>query len=310
MNGLAVRTPVIPSDTEWQTMMRMAGELVKSGMLPQHIKTPAAAVAIMQKGKELGIAPMYAMSNIAVIQGKPTANSELMLALIFRDHGDDAVIFEESTAERCTVSYKRRNATRQGKFTFTIQEAKQAGLQGGNWSKYPAAMLRARCVSAVARMGFPDSIGGMYTPEELGQSEDAEGEIIVVNGQDVNPTTGEIVTIGEPIETPVAEVLSPEESLGHIVLGRTRDSAARLTSNEPASDKVVQHVAGLLFDALGDEDDCDRLVRAIFGNGINGLTAEQASFIDKWAANERFKKQANAALKVAKAEQVPVAAAE
>jgi hypothetical protein len=264
----------------------------------------------MQKGKELGIAPMYAMSNIAVIQGKPTANSELMLALIYRDHGDDAVVFEESTAERCTVSFKRRNAQRRGQFTFTMQEARTAGLTGGNWQKYPAAMLRARCVSAVARMGFPDSVGGMYTPEELGQSEDGEGEIVIVNGQDVNTATGEIVTIGEPIETPAAEVVGPEQSAGHKILERARLAASKMTSSEPASDKVVQHVAGLLFDALGDEDDCDALVRAIFSKGINGLTAEQAGFIDSWAGHQAFKQQANAALKVARAEQPAVAAAE
>lgn len=281
-------------------MMRMAGELVKSGMLPQHIKTPAAAVAIMQKGKELGIAPMYAMSNIAVIQGKPTANSELMLALIYRDHGDDAIVFEESTADRCTVVYKRRNATRPGKFTFNMQEARTAGLSGGNWQKYPGAMLRARCVSAVARMGFPDSIGGMYTPEELGQSEDAEGEIIIVNGQDVNADTGEI------IEAPAAEVLSLSEVAGRKVLDHARKYAEGM-SQEPASDRVGQHVATLLYDVLGDEQDVDALLQAMFGNGIKALRADQANYIDKWAANERFKAQANAALKVAKAEQTQAA---
>lgn len=299
MNGLAVRQPVIPSEHEWGTMMRMAGELVKSGMLPQHIKTPAAAVAIMQKGKELGIAPMYAMSNIAVIQGKPTANSELMLALIFRDHGDDAIVFEESTAERCTVTYKRRTATKRGSFTFTIQQAKQAGLQGGNWSKYPDAMLRARCISAVARLAFPDSIGGMYTPEELGQAEDAEGEIVIVHGQDVNASTGEII---EPQPEPVqGEVLTPDQALGRKILDRARLNASKM-SHEPASDRVGQHIATLLFDVLGDEQDVDTLMRAIFGNGISGLRADQATFLENWSANEHFKKQVYAALLVAKTE--------
>jgi hypothetical protein len=36
------------------------------------------------------------------------------------------------------------------------------------WQKYPDAMLRARCISAAARLAFPDIIGGMYTPEEIG----------------------------------------------------------------------------------------------------------------------------------------------
>ena len=191
--ALAVRPSTLPSDGEWRTMMQMATELVRSGMLPAHIKSPAAAVAVIQKGRELGIAPMYALSNIIVIQGKPTANAELMAALIYRDHGDDALDYEESTVERCTIAYKRRNASKRSKHTFTQADAKAAGLSGGNWAKYPAAMLRARCISAVARMGFPDSIGGMYTPEELGHSEDVEGEFVSVNGHPVVVATGEIV---------------------------------------------------------------------------------------------------------------------
>lgn len=299
--ALTVRPSTLPSDGEWRTMMQMATELVRSGMLPAHIKSPAAAVAVIQKGRELGIAPMYALSNIIVIQGKPTANSELMLALIYRDHGDDAIVFEESTADRCTVAYKRRNASRPGKFTFTMQEARTAGLQGGNWAKYPSAMLRARCVSAVARMGFPDSIGGMYTPEELGQSEDAEGEIIIVNGQDVNTTTGEIV------EAPEAELLSIEDALGHKLLERARLSASKMTRNEPAGEKTTQNVATMLFEVLGEEKDCDLLVKAIFGNGISGLRAEQAHFFTEWAKHEAFKQQVRAALKVAKAENIQAA---
>lgn len=106
------------------------------------------------------------------------------------------------------------------------------------------------------------------------------------------------------------EVVEPEQSAGHKVLERARLAASKMTSNEPASDKVVQHVAGLLVDALGDEADCDLLVKAIFGNGISGLKTEQAAFLDKWAGNDQFKKQALAVVLVARAEHPVVAAAE
>jgi hypothetical protein len=112
---------------------------------------------------------MYALSNIAVINGKPTASAELMLALIYRDHGDDAVRVIETTAERCMVAYRRRGWQEPELFSFTIDDAACAGLLGkDNWRHYPAAMLRARCISAVARFAFPDTIAGLYTPEELG----------------------------------------------------------------------------------------------------------------------------------------------
>jgi hypothetical protein len=59
-------------------------------------------------------------------------------------------------------------------------------------------MLRARCISAVARMAFPDSIGGMYTAEELGAEVDEDGAPIFAH---VEPPR----TIGpasHPIEQP------------------------------------------------------------------------------------------------------------
>src|SRR5690606_26356868 len=69
----------------------------------------------------------------------------------------------------CTVKYKRRNAKEYSEFSFSMDEAKAAGLLvNDTWKKYPKAMLRARCISAVARMAFPDSIAGMYSPGEIG----------------------------------------------------------------------------------------------------------------------------------------------
>lgn len=161
-------TPLAQSD--WQIMRQQGELLVRTGFLPNSIKTPEQAVAIIMKGRELHIPPMYSLSNIVIVQGKPTCSAELMLALVYRDHGDDALRIVESTAERCEISYKRRAWAERATYAFTLADARTAQLvgKGGPWTQYPAAMLRARCISAVARMGFPDSIAGMYTPEELG----------------------------------------------------------------------------------------------------------------------------------------------
>lgn len=184
-------------------MLSIAGELVKSGLLPTHIKTPQAAVAIILKGSELGVPAMYALSNIVVIGGKPTANAELMLSLIYRDQGDDAVQVVETTKERCTVSYKRRSWRERQSYTFSMEDARTAGLvKAGPWTSYPAAMLRARCISAVARMAFPDSIGGLYTAEELGAAVTVhEGEVVLDPELDDEPLIVEDnPAIGKPVD--------------------------------------------------------------------------------------------------------------
>lgn len=195
MNEQKTTALALPTGSEWGTITQMAEVLVPSGMLPAHIKTPAAAAAIILKGRELGIPPMQALSGIAVIQGKPVAGSELMLAILYRDHGDNCLWFTETTETACRVSYARRGWPERREYAFTIEDAKRAGLlTNATWTKYPAAMLRARCISAVARMAFPDSIGGMYTPEELGASVTitADGEEQFDGTTMVDTGTGEV----------------------------------------------------------------------------------------------------------------------
>lgn len=185
----------------WATMVEQAKMLVPTGFLPKGIDTPAKAVAVMLKGRELGIPPMYALSNIHIIQGKPTVSAELLLAIIYRDQGDDALMFTETSETRATVRYKRRSWRETKTFTFSIEDAKRAEITTGSnahsWKHYPAAMLRARCISAVARLAFPDSIGGMYTPDEMGLTVDYEtGEVFEPDV--IGPPAPALVATDEP----------------------------------------------------------------------------------------------------------------
>ena len=62
--------------------------------------------------------------------------------------------------------------------TFTIEEAKQAQLTGkpdSNWSKYPAAMLRARAIATGARAYAADLLDGCYDPEEIEEPAQVRG---------------------------------------------------------------------------------------------------------------------------------------
>lgn len=182
---VAVANPVsnlILGREQWEALRVMAEDIVRSGLLPPHIKTPQAALFVIQKGIELRIPPTYALCELYVVNGRVGASSELMLALIYRDVGDDAIVFRETNEQRCTIAYKRRSWQQYQEFTYTIEDAKRAGLlQREQWQKYPAAMLRARAISAVARMAFPDVIGGLTTYDELvdvAQSEGAPDSVI------------------------------------------------------------------------------------------------------------------------------------
>ncbi|MDQ3657848.1 MAG: recombinase RecT, partial [Chloroflexota bacterium] len=168
---------------EWTLMLDMASALVPTGFLPESIKNPQQAVAIMLKGRELGVPTMYALSNIVIVKGKPTISAEMMLALIYRDHGKRAIRVKVSDDRQCTIEYRLDGWADVSSYVFSMEQAQHAGLTTNpTWTKYPAAMLRARCISAVARMAYPESIAGMYVPGELGEAVTVtdEGEVLSV----------------------------------------------------------------------------------------------------------------------------------
>lgn len=241
---------LLPSQATLQTMLTLADQLYRSTLLPAHIKSGAAALAVIQNGLELGLPPMYALRKTAIVQGKPTIESEVMLALIYHHHGDEAVQWVRHDDQAAVLRYKRRGASEHREFSFTIEQAKAAGLTGKDtWKSYPGAMLRARCISAMARIAFPDVIAGLYTAEELGATVavDATGAIEVV---DVTPpaATGK----QEPSETIDAHT-------GEITRSATPEQRKRLAAAAKAStwtrDDIVQAIKDL-WDAntTGDLD--------------------------------------------------------
>jgi hypothetical protein len=250
--------PTGGSESAWWAMaQQQAAMLVKTGFLPQSIKTPEQALAIMMKGRELGVPPMYALSNIVIIQGKPTCNAELMLALVRRDHGSDAIRIALSTNEKCTVQWRTWGQV--SEYSFTIDDAKTAQLVIPNspWQKYPAAMLRARCISAVCRMAFPESIAGMYTGEELGGPSDIDDDVSFTVLPSNPTSTGEIVdTQAEPTDDDESQYgpgLITRRQMRHIralqnELQFSNDEIKQMHGKASAKDLTVTEASALIDD--------------------------------------------------------------
>jgi hypothetical protein len=157
-NGLAIRSL---DDVE-----RLARIAVSSGFT--QCKTPAEAVVILMTGQELGLSPMQSLRGIYVVKGKPVLAADTMIAVVRRSGLCESWRIVESTPERCTITTRRKGETHDAERTWTIADAKRAGLlTNGTWGAYPAAMLRHRCASDLARQEYPDVILGMYDPEEM-----------------------------------------------------------------------------------------------------------------------------------------------
>jgi hypothetical protein len=154
----------------------LAKDLSASALMPQALRRkPEDIMAIVMTGAELGLAPMQAIRGINIINGRVSLSADLMGALVKRQ--SDVCEFlqlVESTSTRATYKTKRKGNPEATTMTFTIEDAQAAGLTGNmTYKKHPAAMLRARCLSAICRAEYQDLCMGLYdeSTEELPEEE-------------------------------------------------------------------------------------------------------------------------------------------
>jgi len=153
---------------------RFANAVVRSGMAPKGMQQPDSVLVAIQMGAEVGLTPMAALQNIAVINGRPSVWGDAMLAICRSSGVFDEAAFEETIEERdgkiiasCTV--RRLPNGKPVTRTFSMDDAKQAGLAGkpGPWQQYPKRMLQMRARSWALRDTFPDILRGLNCAEEI-----------------------------------------------------------------------------------------------------------------------------------------------
>lgn len=157
--------------------MDYARALAESGMLPaQYRKQPANLLYALEYAGSLGLHPMAAITGVHVIEGKPSASSALISALVRRaghklrvTGNDQEAVAQIIRADDPDWKFEAR---------WTMARAEQAGLAKKQvWRNYPAAMLKARAITEVARDACEEALSGMhYTPEELGANVGENGE--------------------------------------------------------------------------------------------------------------------------------------
>jgi len=168
------------SDTEFKTLELQAlaiaeSELMASRGVPVEVAR-ANAVAKVLAARELGLPPVAtALTGLYIIEGRLTLASKVMHALLMRS-GLVGMEVLEASAERCAVRMWRTDCTLEITEELTIQQAEVQGLtrtRNGprdNWKNHPGDMLWARVLSRLARRVAPDVTGGLYAPEEFGET--------------------------------------------------------------------------------------------------------------------------------------------
>lgn len=184
-----------------QETRTLSEDLSKSKLMPADLqKSPDDIQVIIMTGRELGLGVMQSIRSIHVIKGKPCLSANLMGALCLRHPSCVRLYPVESSAIKCTYEAVRKD-TPPVRITWTIEQAAKAGVTNNdNWRKYPDAMLRARCLSAICRAVWPDAVGGLYDPDELdAEPRQVQATISVVESPRPSPPTDVQFTEGEDL---------------------------------------------------------------------------------------------------------------
>lgn len=216
MNDLAVSSLMPQTQAE---KYEMAGVLCKSGLIPRGLDKPEKVFVALQWGHELGLSPMVAVNNIAVINGKPTLSADIMSAVVKRspEYGGIKWIEMSEKKAECEITRILPNGEKETiTSTFTIDDAQKAGLAGREvWVKYPKRMLKHRCLSYGLKDLFPDLLAGLYDPEEM-ESVQSE-KTAPTTERNVTPVEEKVVTPEPSAEVIENEISEERQKLKYIV---------------------------------------------------------------------------------------------
>ncbi|AXH77686.1 MAG: RecT protein [Caudoviricetes sp.] len=121
----------------------------------------------MQMGAELGLKPLQALQNIAVINGRPSIWGDAMLALC--QQAPQYEYIDETFDDATMTAYckAKRKGSPEAIGEFSKEDAIKAGLWGKNvWAAYPKRMLKMRARGFALRDTFADALRGLISVEE------------------------------------------------------------------------------------------------------------------------------------------------
>jgi len=177
---------------ELQNTQKMCELLMKTS---HYQKIGAAGIfAIVEKARSVGVDPVGALNGgMYFVQGKVEMTASMMNELI-RAKNHSITKDKKSDNTICILHGKRKDNNDTWVESFSIEDAKLAGIYRNQWLKYPKDMLFARALSRLARQLFPDVIKGCYVQDEIAEAPSFDQP---VNEEDATTIAEHVNTINE-----------------------------------------------------------------------------------------------------------------
>lgn len=231
--------------------MRFSDMLAKSSMVPKAYQgKPEDVLVAVQWGKELGLAPLQALQNIACINGKPSVYGDAAMALVQNSpvcENIEEFIESEGTPNPTAVCVAHRKNRTPITARFSVEDAKRAGLWGkqGPWTAYPKRMLQMRARGFALRDAFPDVLKGLITVEEANDYPDEAKPALrqpMRNPLDAlaAPKEPKIEAINAQLSDAAAESVEVLEDTAPVVLEVAADNSGAETTLDPVGDWLLK----------------------------------------------------------------------
>lgn len=168
----------------------------------------AGIFAIIQKARGLGIDIFDALNGGLYYDksGKVSMAAEMMNSLI-RQAGHSIMQNGDCDSQQCNLKGKRCDNGDVWEVSFTIEDAKRAGLMSkAPWIAHPKSMLFSRALSLLARQLFPDVIRNCYVEGELqGNTMETIPTEIIIENHRIASIDERIDLLKKDTETPTNE---------------------------------------------------------------------------------------------------------
>ena len=192
--------------TEIESMQKQCKALLQS----KHYQAmgEAGIFALLQKAKSLNMNPIEALNGgLYYVSGKVGMSTEAMASMI-RSKGHSIIKDPKSDNNICILHGRRADNGDTWTVSFSVDDAKRAGLFKNVFEKYPSIMCYNRACSMLARQLFPDVIKGAgYTFDELKEIAESKTfnyspaqSVPAIEMQTVEPPKPEIISFDEASE--------------------------------------------------------------------------------------------------------------
>lgn len=151
--------------TTFDELKQFCTIVADSELVPKDYRgKPGNVLVAIQMGADIGLAPMQAIQNIAVINGRPSLWGDAMLAVCMPHCTVDETFDDKTMTATCVITRNGNVYTR----TFSKADAVLAGLwdKAGPWKQYPKRMLQMRARGFGLRDTCADVLRGLQSAEE------------------------------------------------------------------------------------------------------------------------------------------------